>query len=130
VTKILLVSVFADSILSARQQKEMMMDDESGDDRWLIESVLNTGERFRPSDWIERISASLASFGADHRLHYSSEVQPCIIEGKKCLLVRKGLRQKNPDVYAHIMHFAEQNNLKIQEDRRNQSRTNDPLAIT
>ena len=106
------------------------MEGNSADERWLIESVRNTGEHFRPSDWIERISASLASFGADHRLHYSSEVQPCIIEGKKCLLVRKGLLQKNPDAYAHIMHFAEQNNLKIQEDRRNQPRANDPLAIT
>ena len=75
----------------------------------VIESVQTSGERFRPSDWIERLSASLASFGADHRLHYSSDVQPCVIEGQKCLLVRKGLMQTNPDAYAHIMHFAEQN---------------------
>lgn len=104
------------------------MDEGSDDDRWLIESVRNTGERFRPSDWIERMSASLASFGADHRLHYSSEVQPCIIEGKKCLLVRKGLLHTNPGAYEHIMHFAEQNNLRIQEDRRLQPRPDDPFV--
>jgi len=104
------------------------MDDRNDDDRWLIESVRNSGERFRPSDWIERISASLASFGADHRLHYSSDVQPCIIEGKKCLLVKKGLSRSNPEAFDHIMHFAEDNDLRIQEDRRNAPRPDDPFV--
>lgn len=103
------------------------MADRNDEERWLIESVRNTGERFRPSDWIERISASLATFGADHRLHYASEVQPCTIEGQKCLLVRKGLARSNPEAYMHIMHFAEENNLRIQEDRRKSPRRNDPF---
>lgn len=102
-------------------------DDDRDDERWLIESVSNQGQRFRPSDWIERISASLASFGTDHRLHYSQDVQPCVIEGKKCLLVRKGLSQSNPDVYRYIMHFAEENDLRIQEDRRKHHRPGDLL---
>lgn len=103
---------------------------EDEDERWLIESVSNEGQRFRPNDWIERISAGLATFGADHRLHYSTDVQPCIIEGKKCLLVRKGLSLTHPEAYEHIMHFAEQNNLRIQEDRRKYPRPGDPLAIS
>ncbi len=88
------------------------------DESWIIESVKNDGQQFRPSDWIERISASLGSFKADHRLHYSNEVQPCIIEGRKCLLVAKGLAKKNPAAYSYIMRFAEENNLRVQEDRR------------
>lgn len=92
---------------------------------WLIESVNNKGNRFRPSDWVERISASLAKFGADHRLHYSHDVQPCIIEGEKFLLVKKGLAQSNPEIYKFIMRFAEDNNLRIQEDRRGSKRSED-----
>lgn len=94
------------------------MDEPADKDAWLIESVCEDGGRFRPGDWIERICASLASFGLDHRLHYSADVQPCMIEGRKCLLVRKGLRERRPELYQHIMRFARENHLLIQEDRR------------
>ena len=88
------------------------------DDRWIIESVKTDGNRFRPSDWIERISTSLATFGQDHRLCYDTEVQPCVIRGQKCLVVGKGLSQRNPELLAYIMKFAEDNQLRIQEERR------------
>ncbi len=88
------------------------------DDRWIIEGVLTDGSRFRPSDWIERISTSLATFGQDHRLRYDSEVQPRVIHRQKCLVVAKGLSQRNPELLADIMKFAEDNQLRIQEDRR------------
>ena len=91
------------------------------EESWVIESVKKDGQPFRPSDWIERISASLGTFKSDHRLHYSNDVQPCIIEGRKCLLVAKGLAKKNPEAYAYIMRFAEENNLRVQEDRRKPS---------
>ncbi len=88
------------------------------DDRWIIESVKRDGNRFRPSDWIERISTTLASFGQDHRLRYDHEVQPCIIQGQKCLVVGKGLSHRDPQLLASILKFAEDNQLRIQEDRR------------
>jgi hypothetical protein len=87
-------------------------------ENWIIESVSNDGAVFRPGDWIERISASLASYGPDHRLRYNEEVQPCIIQGKRCLLVSKRLPRDYPQAYEYVMHFARMNNLRIQEDRR------------
>ncbi len=75
-------------------------------------------KRFRPSDWVERISASLASFGADQRLRYSEHVHPCIIDGRKCLVVSRGLREAHPAFYEFVMQFARSNHLHIQEDRR------------
>ncbi len=87
-------------------------------EHWIIESVKTDGNRFRPSDWIERISATLARFGADHRLCYDTEVQPCMIEGQKCLLVGKGLAERKPELLAYILKFARDNQLRIQEDRR------------
>lgn len=94
----------------------------SGTEHWLINGVTKKGDRFRPSDWVERVSASLAKFDADNRLHYSREVRPCLIEGEKSLLVSKDLSRTNPDAYAFIMDFAKENNLRIQEDRRRYSR--------
>jgi len=87
-------------------------------DRLIIDGTREGGGRFRPSDWVERISASLASFGPDNRLRYSALVQPCIIQGQKCLVVTRKLNQTRPELYAFIISFAKQNQLHIQEDRR------------
>jgi len=88
------------------------------EDLIVIESVREDGRPFRPTDWIERISTQTASFGADHRLHYSDSVQPCTIDGQKCLVVDRHLEQRNPAVYQYILHFAHENHLRIQHDRR------------
>lgn len=94
-------------------------------DRIVIESVHTDGKPFRPSDWIERISTTLASFGRDHRLHYLSSVQPCIIKGEKCLVVDRNLEQKDPTAWAYILKFAEDNALRVQQDRR---RVDEPVV--
>lgn len=86
--------------------------------------IIDDGEhdrRFRPSDWVERISATLASFGPDHRLRYSEFAHPCVIQGQKCLVITRGLRDTRPEVFAFILDFARRNGLRIQEDRRVQA---------
>lgn len=88
------------------------------DDRLVIHGVTEDGQKLRPSDWIERISSTLASFGSDHRLKYSDAVMPCVIEGEKCLVVARNLNEVNPDAYEFVMSFARSNQLCIREDRR------------
>jgi len=78
----------------------------------VIESVREDGQRFRPSDWIERLSSVLASFGPDHRLHYNVKVRPGIIDGEKCLVVDRALEKENPEAYSYICEFAESNKLR------------------
>ncbi len=94
-------------------------------DRLIIDGNRENGSKFRPSDWVERISASLASFGPDNRLRYSSLVQPCVIQGQKCLVVARKLNQTHPELYDFILDFARRNELRIQEDRR---KTDRPVA--
>lgn len=94
----------------------------SEDDIVVIHGVKEDGGKLRPSDWIERISSTLASFGKDHRLRYNQSVHPCIIGGEKCLVVARGLSTSNPGAYQFIMDFARSNNLKIQADRRHDER--------
>jgi len=87
-------------------------------DRLIIQGVNEDNMVFRPSDWVERISEHLASFGADHRLRYSRAVHPCMIDGRKCLVVTKELQEKHPQFYDYVLKFARDNRLRIQEDRR------------
>lgn len=90
----------------------------TNDENWVIRGVTEEGKKLRPSDWIERISSTLASFGNDHRLQYSNAVAPCMIDGEKCLVVARNLNDINPDAYDFIMGFAKSNQLCIREDRR------------
>lgn len=82
----------------------------------VIESVNEDGKKFRPSDWIERISTSLATFGADHRLHYSKTAQPKVINGEKCLVVDTALHEKDPAAFEYILNFAKSNRLRVHEE--------------
>lgn len=84
----------------------------------IIEGIKQDGNKFRPSDWCERLATTLASFGDDQRLKYCKSAHPCIINGVNCLIVERDLASKSPESYEFLMAFAEENQLNIQEDRR------------
>lgn len=81
--------------------------------KYVIESVTLEGNRFRPSDWIDRISSLAATFGASHRLVYSDDLHPETIKGSRCLVMDDHLKSSNPWLYSHVMEFAEKNNLRM-----------------
>ncbi|CAM2892912.1 DUF3579 domain-containing protein [Legionella worsleiensis] len=79
----------------------------------VIEGVTSQGKTFRPSDWAERMSGTLASF-KNSRIHYSPLLQPSVnSEGYHCVLLDPKLKESSPQVYQSIMDFARANNLKI-----------------
>ena len=88
------------------------------EDIFVIQGIKEDGGKLRPSDWIERLSSTLASFGKDQRLRYNEFVQPCMIDGEKCLVVARGLADKNPQMYEYVTGFANGNKLRIMPDRR------------
>jgi len=90
-------------------------------DKLVIESVREDGKRFRPSDWIERLSANMGTFGADHRLHYAESVKPGMVDGEKCLLVNASLEIENPEAFSFIMGFARSNGLRCHMDETGSS---------
>ena len=79
---------------------------------WLIEGIMEDGRKFRPSDWVDRLSAALASFGRDHRLRYGA-ARPCYLKGQKCLLVKKSLEQEDPAAFEYVRGFARSNGLRM-----------------
>lgn len=91
-------------------------------EHFIISGTQEDGKKLRPTDWVERISSTLASVDAKNRLHYSISVQPCLIEGEKCLVVARCLESTNPAAYEFVMEFARSNKLRILADRRTDER--------
>jgi hypothetical protein len=86
---------------------------DSEDKKIIIEGITPQGKPFRPSDWAERMSGSMASF-KNRRIHYSPLLQPSVnTEGYKCVLLDPKLKESSPQVYKAIIDFAKANNLKI-----------------
>lgn len=85
----------------------------SGDKKIVIEGITTQGKTFRPSDWAERMSGTMASF-KNSRIHYSPLLQPSVNhEGYKCVLLDPKLKESSPQVYQSILEFAKANHLKI-----------------
>jgi len=81
----------------------------------IIEGVTESGERFRPSDWAERMSGSLGTF-RHRRVHYSPMLQPIYKYGYKCVALDPQLKETNPALYDSILSFAKANKLKVHTD--------------
>ncbi len=79
----------------------------------IIEGVTAQGKTFRPRDWAERMSGSLASF-KNSRIYYSPLLQPSVnSDGYHCVLLDPKLKESSPQLYQSIMDFAKANNLRI-----------------
>lgn len=78
----------------------------------LIEGITESGEKFRPSDWAERMSGKLGTF-EKHRIHYSPLLKPSMKDGNKCVVLDPKLAESNPELYKSILEFAKNNKLKI-----------------
>jgi hypothetical protein len=104
-------------------QGDANMANSEGEARLVIEGISEDNQRFRPSDWSQRIAANWARFGVDNRLKYSPSLFPCTIEGVPCLIIARDLETRDPEAYRYVMEFATENRLRVREDRRQQQRT-------
>lgn len=85
----------------------------------IIQGLTRAGKPFRPSDWVDRMCSTYASFGPDRKLRYSPYLKPRVINGVRCLAVDMRLKDVNPEGYAQLMHFAEENQLNIVDETGN-----------
>lgn len=79
----------------------------------IIEGNTRAGKPFRPSDWVDRMCSTYATFGEDRKLKYSPYLKPKVVNGVRCLAVNLKLKDVNPEGYAQLMHFADENQLNI-----------------
>jgi len=78
---------------------------------YFIVGVAKNGNKFRPSDWVERIATLYARFDASQRIRYNPMVKPVLADGQRCLFVSSALEKHNPVAYGFIMDFAMSNHL-------------------
>lgn len=85
----------------------------------IIEGLTRAGKPFRPSDWVDRMCSTYATFGADRKLRYSPYLKPRLLNGVRCLAVDMKLKEVNPEGFAQLMHFAEENQLNMKDAEGN-----------
>jgi hypothetical protein len=85
----------------------------------IIESTTRDGKAFRPSDWIDRICSSFATFGENRKLRYSPYLKPEVINGTRCLVVDLKLKDVSPERFEELMQFADENQLNILDEAGN-----------
>ncbi|GGP18290.1 MULTISPECIES: DUF3579 domain-containing protein [Silvimonas] len=83
----------------------------------VIQGLTSDGRQFRPSDWAERLSGILSTFGFDQKLSYAPYVRPMVMDNVRCVAVDKQLEKLDPRVFQFIMAFARDNDLKVVDCR-------------
>lgn len=89
-----------------------------------ILGVTRAGKTFRPSDWAERLAGVMSQFrpGGPQRgshLGYSPWCVPSSLDGIKCVIVNRDLRDAEPMAWDFCVNFARDNDLQVREGNGN-----------
>ena len=85
----------------------------------LIMGKTITGERFRPSDWAERLYYTVASYGKNGRVIFNPLVNLKQEDNSKCFVIDVELQNKNPMIYDFLVDFAISNKLEMRDQNHN-----------
>ena len=83
----------------------------------VIQGITAAGEKFRPSDWADRLCGMMSVFGEDRQLSYSPYLKPVIISGTVCVVVDRQLEKLDGIAYRFLMSFAHDNELTMRPGR-------------
>lgn len=87
--------------------------------QFIIHGVTVAGQRFRPSDWAERLAGVMSRFRPGGvrggPLSYSPYVVPMFIDGVRCVVVDHRLRLLEPLAWNFVEEFAKDNDLQTSE---------------
>ena len=102
---------------SLRHHRDMTTSPHSS---FIIVGLTSTGKKFRPSDWAERLAGVLSCYrpgGAQPGSHlsYSPWCIPTVINGIKCVVVHRDLRDVEPMAWDFCLNFARDNDLQLAE---------------
>ena len=85
-----------------------------------IMGMTHAGKTFRPSDWAERLAGVMSQFRpggacAGSRLSYSPWCVPTVMNGTKCVVINRDLRDYEPMAWDFCLNFAKDNELQVAE---------------
>ncbi len=82
----------------------------------VIHGTTNADQRFRPSDWAERLAGVLSQYrpagSVGGPFTYSPYVVPRLIDGVRCVVVDPRLRDLEPLAWKFVCGFAKDNDLR------------------
>lgn len=79
----------------------------------IINGVTQDGKKFRPSDWAQRLTTAVASYGPGRRIIFHPKVKMAMLEGINCVVVNADLEDEDPMLFRFLVKFGEENNLKL-----------------
>jgi len=79
---------------------------------FVIRGLTTKGGRFRPSDWADRLAGAFAAIDPNNRTRYSPYVQPTTLEGIRCVVVDRALKNQDPNAWRFLQDFARSNELQ------------------
>jgi hypothetical protein len=85
-----------------------------------ILGLTRSGKTFRPSDWAERLAGVMSQFRPGgpqpgSHLRYSPWCIPSTLDGIKCVIVNRELRDAEPMAWDFCINFARDNELQVRE---------------
>jgi len=79
----------------------------------IIQGITESGGKFRPSDWAERLCGAVASYGPGRRIIFHPNVKLASIKGVKCVVIDAILEQEDEMLFEFLTDFADENRLQI-----------------
>lgn len=79
----------------------------------IIQGITLAGKQFRPSDWVDRMCSTYATFGGDKKLRYSPYLKPKLVNNVRSLSVDMKLKEVNPEGFEQLIQFAKENQLSV-----------------
>ena len=83
----------------------------------VIQGITAAGEKFRPSDWSERLCGMMSVFGEDRQLSYSPYLKPVMAAGVPGVVVDCKLEGLDPAAFRFLLSFAGDNELRMRPGR-------------
>ncbi len=85
-----------------------------------IQGITRDGKTFRPSDWAERLAGVMSPFRPGgpkpgSHLAYSPWCVPTTLNGVKCVIVNRALRDYDVMAWDFVLNFAKDNDLQVAE---------------
>lgn len=79
----------------------------------LILGITQEGDKFRPSDWAERLCGAVASYDSCRRIIFHPSVKLASHGGVKCLVIDAFLEETDEMLFEFLTDFSDENNLQI-----------------
>jgi len=81
----------------------------------IIHGITREGKKFRPSDWAQRLTTAVASYGPGRRIKFHPKVRMATLDGINCVVIMADLEESDPMLFEFLINFGKENHLELIE---------------